>query len=180
MSAKFGDVVKQCLETPPEPDTEGLPERQKTVLESLWTDTLEWRTSCMDKARELSPGGLKRGEIMNAVGYHLGFPHDKKVDDWRDLMSFAESKGVLEPFIAFAKWVNECYHFNQAHEFGAYHNALQYDPVTSIVTRRMLGRNRSRERSFKQTKISIDLPPPLLLSHHPRPSDLLKVRSSPF
>lgn len=179
VSEKFAEVVKECLGTQTELDTAGLNEPEKRALESLWNDTLEWRTESIDEARQNSPGGLMRGEIMNAVGYSLGFPRERKVDDWSYLIPFAESKGVFEQFIAFSKWINECYHLNQAREFGAYHDALQFDPLTSVVTKRLLNKER-RSTSFKTVRKSVLFPNPLLLARHPRPSDLLRTRLSPL
>ncbi|MCK4796399.1 MAG: hypothetical protein KAT05_03405, partial [Spirochaetes bacterium] len=144
----FEQIVDQHLtcEMPPEVDTESGINTKK--LQNLWECTERWRIHCVgearDKTKEITGRGLRRGEIMNAVGRDLGLPKDHKVNDMTELFNTKKSSKENEALKYFCRWVNDCYQYNQANEFDATANFPFYDPIGSIMVSSILPKEQSK------------------------------------
>lgn len=144
---KFGQVVEHHLacQRPPEIDTGSGISLEK--VQELWELTERWRIHCVgearDKTKEIAGRGLRRGEIMNAVGRDLGLPNDYKVNDVEDLFLYTESFKEEEALRYFFRWINDCYQYNQANELGAIANFPVYDPIGSLMVSSILPKEQS-------------------------------------
>lgn len=171
---KFGQVVEHHLacQKPPEVDTRSGISLEE--LQDLWELTERWRIHCVgearDKTKEMTGGGLRRGEIMNAVGRDLGLPKDHRVNDIAELFPYTKSSKENEALRYFCRWVNDCYQYNQANEFGAIANFPVYDPIGSLMVSSILPK--------EQSKIDSE-PAPTLREKVPLPSINVLLKMSP-
>jgi hypothetical protein len=174
---KFSEVVKRLLWLPEVPDMEANPavnkERQRN-----WKLTEKWRLDCIAEAEKRSRGGLRRGEIMNAVGRQLGLPDGHAVNDVRELFRLAKSGPERHALRVFCGWVTECYQYNQAEEFQVIHNCPKYNPNNNlIVTDNLMSEQQSEEdpRARPLVKITVAIPPIKLLLRVPA-GDIIRIR----
>lgn len=156
---------------------------RQEALEGLWRDTEHWRIGCIDQAREkameLGEPGLRRGEIMNAVGRDLGIlgPNDR-VDDIGDLINHPlvpeEKKRALRSFF---QWMCELYEYNHAIQLKAAPNFPHYSPYSGAVVNNALpaGPPLMDLSSIHVIRESVSFPRIKVLEATP-PDELLAVR----
>jgi hypothetical protein len=161
---KFGQVVEHHLacQSPPEVDTgSGI---NLDELQDLWERTERWRIHCVgearDKTKEMTGRGLRRGEIMNAVGRDLGLSKDHKVNDIAELFRYKKHSKEKKALRCFFRWVNDCYQYNQANEFGAIANFPIYDPIESLMVSSILPKEQSKMDSEPAPTIRETVPLP--------------------
>lgn len=155
-------------------------------LSKLWDRTRRWRTDVLQEAIALGPshGGFRRSDYQAALGRALGA--EGKIDDMSQLLRAAprEQAAALK---ALCLWINECYHYNQAREFGIGPNWLRYDPELSSATLAAMEIHDRPEVAlqrpvvspeFVEIKVSAPAPPPHVLAHLDG-KQLLKVRTDP-
>jgi hypothetical protein len=104
------------------------------IVETLWKGTKLWRVDCVKEAIELAKKnetGL-RGELMATVGRSLKGDVPSKVDDVSQLFDAASDE---ESFFLhhFCRWMTDCYHYNQATEFGANPNFPGFEPLECLM-----------------------------------------------
>ena len=177
----FDELLDQNLrrEEPTELDlAEGIGEGE---LRGYWERTKRWRQACVDEAREaarkIGEGGVRRGEIMNAVGRALGLEKDSKVHDIGDLFrAFPEQEQDLRIFF---QWVNELYQYNQADGLGAIPNFPGYNPLSGAVVGGVLplGPARVDLSSAPTIKARVEIPPVGVL-HRVSPYELVRIRET--
>lgn len=135
---QFDKVVEKYLVDPELPDIDPSSGINMQDLEDHWRLTENWRTDCIRKAREetkkIAGKGLRRGEIMNAVGRSLGLPEDHKVNDVKELFSLPKSPKKKRAIKLFCRWMTECYQYNQATELGCTPNFPCFDALNSLMT----------------------------------------------
>ena len=135
---KFDQVIERYLSRPEPPQADMYLGINQKYLNTLWKLTERWRLDCVYEAREetrkIAQCGLRRGEIMNAVGRDLGLPLDYQVNDIAELLELPlESPEKKQALRVFLRWMCELYQYNQAVEFGTTPNFPNYDPLSGVV-----------------------------------------------
>jgi hypothetical protein len=135
---KFDQIITRCLACPEPPQADAESGISQQQLSRLWKLTERWRLDCLEEARvktrKTAGIGLRRGEIMNAVGRDLGLPVDHMVNNIAELFALPlespEKEGALRVFF---RWVCECYQYTQAVEFETIPSFPGYDPLAGVV-----------------------------------------------
>jgi hypothetical protein len=154
-------------------------------MKTYWEMTGSWRRDCVEEAvsktRETEGRGLRRGDLMDAIGRDLGFPEGHQVHDVEQLIRRASPKQrpALESFLS---WMNILYHYNQTCALnGKYHLSLSvgspcYTPIRGAMINEIL----PSELDFDLSKYPIfeDLVsiPSLRSLENVSPGDLIKAR----
>jgi len=148
----IGERYEALLVDRLQPPGDHVPERllrsglSEQMAREVWEGTKKYRYACVDQGRKLTAKsdpdgkGLRRGELLAALGWDLGLPRDQKVANATTLVRELRSSGKVgfceKQFI---KWVCECYQTNHAAEFSAQPNFCAYDPATDLITRPIFG-----------------------------------------
>ena len=127
MGGAFGDLARRIFIEQGELATED------PMLAAMWHRTEPFRTECLEEAqrvtRQLGGSGIRRAEILNAVGRKLNLlPAGGSFDMVRDLLTSVKQTDGLRPLPLyrdiefFVDVVNLCYQRSQADKFGCGHN----------------------------------------------------------
>lgn len=180
---KFDQVIERYLVRPEPPQADMYLGINQKYLNTLWKLTERWRLDCVYEAREetrkIAQRGLRRGEIMNAVGRDLGLPSDCQVNDIAELLEIPlESPEKKQALRVFLRWMCELYQYNQAVEFGTTPNFPNYDPLSGIVISSAFTEAPSQVElsSFPTIREGVSLPPMKILLHI-SPTELIRVRN---
>lgn len=105
---------------------------------AIWEDTYDLRCEFVEQAGDTTKkidaqGGLRRGELINSIGRHLG--SNKTLNTWGELIDLAATNPKLTPEAVehLARWANELYLVNQADCLDARRNIPSFDARTSLV-----------------------------------------------
>jgi hypothetical protein len=95
----------------------------KDNLDLLWRQTKVWRIDCINEARRETErrqgGGIRRGEIIAAVGRQLGVTdRDHVVEDLRSLLESGLRPEVRRALVIFLQWLSDLYQLNGARSLG--------------------------------------------------------------
>jgi hypothetical protein len=181
IGGKFEQVVERYLSRAEPPEIESGSGIDQEELKKLWKMTEAWRIDCIhearDRTREIASVGLRRGEIMNAVGRQLGLPEDHMVDDICELLGLAKSAKESQALQFFWRWVGECYHYNHAKEFGAILSFPSYDPLGGLIANSVLpvGMPLSITPPVPTLREIVKIPPLSILLKI-SPSEIIQVR----
>lgn len=176
VGAKFEQRIVRFFDPDGDPETDVSPIDTPEIRE-LWARTREWRTSYLNEARGLGVSGFRRGDYLAVLGRAAGIT--TPVNDVREIFeSIApESRSAMR---ALCFWMNECYQFNQAIEFGAIPNVAHFDSILSPVTLAALSRpgDAGITPSFHDEEVSARVPPPRVLAKLDA-AGLIGVRQGP-
>jgi hypothetical protein len=143
LGKRFDDIVRQYLTTEEPPNIPAISTMDELELRDLWEATVPWRTRCLDEAREktmaLGWQGVRRGEIMNAVGRSLGFPPGHRVHDISELFPLVEDSYHREAALRyFFRWICDLYQYSQATAFGVSPDFPGYAPASGLLATSLL------------------------------------------
>jgi hypothetical protein len=176
VGAKFEQRIVRFFDPDGDPETDVSPVDNPEVT-ALWAQTRTWRTGYLNEARAMGESGLRRGDYLAALGRAAGIT--TPVDDVREIFETIapESRSAMRTLCF---WMNECYQFNQAIEFGAIPNVAHFDPILSPVTVAALSRpgNTDLGPTFHEEEITANIPPPRVLAKLDA-TKLLAVRQGP-
>lgn len=108
----------------------------QSELDTFWAMTRRYRMDCVAEAlqdtRAYAGVGLRRGELMNAVGRALDIRPSEGIQDVVELVRTRhfQERRALE---LFCLWMSQCYHLNQAEAFGARPSFPEFDPLTGAI-----------------------------------------------
>ena len=174
---KFEQRLVRFFDPDGDPETDVSPVDDPEIS-NLWAQTRAWRTSYLNEARSMQVSGFRRGDYLSALGKAAGMT-DSNVDDVRDIFEATPpaSRGAMR---ALCFWMNECYQFNQAIEFGAIPNVANFHPELSPVTLAALSRPGMADvaPSFVKSEVSAKMPPPRVLVNLD-PAKLMAARQGP-
>jgi len=93
----------------------------QSEIDRLWEQTAMWRVTAIDGAREAEARsgarGMRRGDIMNAVGWMQGLPPAQPVHSIASTMQATPDPGSRHALETFWRWVCELYVHNAALAF---------------------------------------------------------------
>ena len=119
---KFEQIILKHLMAAEPPEISNESRVSGGEIKGMWSLTKKWRFDCVEEAinrtHKLVKVGLRRGELLNAVGRSLGLPNDSTIHDVVDLFDLPQTVQEKRAIKLFCRWVNECYYYNQAIEFG--------------------------------------------------------------
>ena len=182
MGEQFDQVIKQYLACRKPPQVDASFGINQDDLDRLWKLTEPWRLDCVDEAREktlqIDGGGLRRGELVNAVGRNLGLPPGYQAKDIEELLALPKSPDEKQALGVFLRWICELYQYNQAVEFGTTLNFPSYRPMSGVMTWNVLPKAPPLIDllSIRTIQTTVSFPPMKVLLKI-SPTELLRVRN---
>jgi hypothetical protein len=165
---RYGERLQQLLRPDLRPDGQDYPPVRSPELDEVWVRTRRWRTTCLDEALEAgqASGGFRRGDYMATIGRSIGLTG--RIDDMAQLLEADLPSADLLALRVLCQWINECYHYNQAREFGLDPNWSRFHPDFSTVTLSAMESIEvdleSRMSPAAETTVQAALPPPRVLA----------------
>lgn len=86
------------------------------TFQTFWTRTKSLREAVMGHVKYDHMGGIRRGDIMNAMHLHLNKSQDR-VDDVRTILSDLQDHAITQDAKRLLKWFTYAYQFNQGRMF---------------------------------------------------------------
>ena len=148
----------------------------------LWKHTERWRHECIDEAIDRVAGipgaGLRRTELLSAIGRTMGLTDGQTVYTVEELLPYVRPKDKAA-LLQFLRWVFESYQYNHAKIFGAIPNFVSYKAAYNPVLASILPETRSSENGplgpTIQETITI---PSLSILRRMSADNLVKIRTS--
>lgn len=97
-------------------------------LERVWEETKELRTDILPSIKPDPLGGIRRGDVMDAVMLHYT-GHSQTVHDIRNIRAHLTDQKSSDVPMRFLKWINYCYQFNQGNMFALNPSLCSMDEV---------------------------------------------------
>jgi hypothetical protein len=127
----YEKTIRELLQTEHPPEYSSFNTERELHVQRVWEASKDWRFECVDDAaaRTKAKGalGLQRLELFCSLGWALGIPGNNVTISPEDIIgncSDEEQKLAMEVFL---KWVTQCYHLNQARNFGTAINFPVYN-----------------------------------------------------
>ncbi|MCK4670764.1 MAG: hypothetical protein KAT43_06185 [Nanoarchaeota archaeon] len=177
----FAKLIQTCLTTDSVPEVGSECQLSPRNVKLLWQRTAKWRKDCVEEAlsktKQIAGKGLRRGELMNAIGRSLGIRSGHKVQDIRELRSVV-GVDYHERFAlnCFLNWMCQLYHWNQASAFGATVSLPTYDETTPIGLSAILPQSPPSSAGGKVITVQVSIPPTDVIARL-RPNELIAIRS---
>ncbi|WP_261564652.1 hypothetical protein [Frankia gtarii] len=115
--------------------TLNLDDPDQARLQTVWQEARPWRHDAFEEAVRSSPGGLRRGAFMSAIGRSLGLAGP--LHDIREIFLAAAQSGYsgakLEALHGVCRLMNDCYLYNLASEHQNDINFPEFDTWAQLV-----------------------------------------------
>lgn len=134
----YDDLMTRKLKSEAAPIVDYFAGISQQDVDTMWNETRQWRTECLDVARvwtaESQGDGLLRGKVLDAVGKAVGLPSDLKVSDVKEVQRVLKGNPTkLLAVNTFFRWMIDLYQLNHARAFGVIPNVPEYGPLSGIL-----------------------------------------------
>ncbi|SRR6266436_567084 len=86
------------------------------LFEQFWTRTKEQRTAVFDRLKPDERGGYRRGDVMNAMHFHVN-KSTEQVEDVKTIWANLRDEALVGNIKRLLKWYSYAYQFNQGRMF---------------------------------------------------------------
>jgi len=129
VSVGYKQILERCLLVDPA-------DAISPTFEQFWTRTKDTRTAIFDRLRPDDRGGFRRGDVMNAVHFHIT-RSSERVDDVKTIWKNLKNKTEADDIKKLLKWFSYAYQFNQGRMFGLSPTLTAMDDVDAEFSRRL-------------------------------------------
>ncbi|WP_261567644.1 hypothetical protein [Frankia gtarii] len=160
----------------------GLDEEEQESIQEVWREARPWRHDAFGEAVRSSPGGVRRGALMSAIGRSVGLTgplHDIR-EIFRAVADAGYTRNRLSAIRGVCRLMNDCYLYNLASEHQNDMDFPQLDAWARLVLAATgADRTDTPHSTWPTFEHTVRMPSPAsLLALDPR--ELIAVRSDVY